>query len=186
MVMGFGLSRLDSDLSIHSFIVPFIIRSVEFLSSSRQPDREYYISGQPVTIELPGHLDASAVNLSGYDSQLGSVNNVNETIAVSRGAYGSFINLPRAGYPGFYMLRAGADTAGFFSVNPDTLESVLQYVDIHKLKEIFGDDLTYINGQGPLKNKIMQAKFGFELWKYCLLLALFLLIVESLLVKRTY
>jgi hypothetical protein len=30
----------------------------------------------------------------------------------------------------------------------------------------------------------MQAKFGFELWKYCLVLALLLLIVESILVRK--
>jgi len=42
----------------------------------------------------------------------------------------------------------------------------------------------FIDGQSDVENEIMQAKFGFEFWKYCLILALALLIVESVLVRK--
>jgi len=181
MVMGFGLNRKSSDISIHSFIVPFIIRSVEHLASAPSSAEEYFISGHPITINIPGQLNVSSVKLSKYNKSLSDAGNelgeTDQTIKVSRGTYGAFINLPFAGYPGFYSLR-------FFSVNHDSSESTNESVDSDILRKLLSDDIVFINSQFDIENEIMQAKFGFELWKYFLVLALVLLIAESVIVKR--
>jgi len=70
MVMGFGLNRKSSDISIHSFVVPFVIRSVEHLASAPSAAEEYFISGHPVTINIPGQLNVSSVKLSKYNNRL--------------------------------------------------------------------------------------------------------------------
>jgi len=188
MVMGFGLGRESSDISVHSFIVPFIIRTVEYLASRPGMAEEYYISGRSVTINLPGHLEASSVKLSKYDNSSiamdGQIGETGELIEISRGAYGAFINIPSAGYPGFYTITAGRDTVSFFSVNHDSTESSNETLNLDELTEILRQDIVFIDGKSNIKTEIMQAKFGFELWKYCLLLALGLLIAESVLVKK--
>jgi len=107
-----------------------------------------------------------------------------QTIEVSRGAYGAFVNIPRAGYPGFYTLTVESDTVGSFSVNHDSGESVNESITQDRLEEILGKDLVYIDQPSGIAEKVMQAKFGFELWKYCLALALLLLIAESILVRK--
>lgn len=198
LVMGFGLDRTSSDITLHSFVVPFVIRSVEFLASSASVSEEYFVSGHSITVNMPRQLSSSAATLSwAKDFQKGEADNQpaeSEKIEVSRGAYGAFVNIPRAGYPGFYTLSADsirlssskADTIGFFSVNHDSLESSTETVDQQHLKEILGDGLVYIDNQDNVDNQVMQAKFGFELWKYCLLLALGLLIFESILVRKAH
>lgn len=177
IVMGTGLDLKSSDISLHSFIVPFVIRTVEYLASAPSPAEEYFMAGQSATINLPARFKASSARLSGPDRD--------ETIEVSREAYGAFVNIPSVGCPGFYSITTESDTVEFFSVNHDSSESTIETISIQQLKEIFGEDLTFIESQASLKEDVMQAKFGFELWKYCLLLALILLVTESFLVRET-
>ncbi|MCD6162646.1 MAG: BatA domain-containing protein [candidate division Zixibacteria bacterium] len=188
MVMGFGLSQKDSDISVHSFIVPFIIRTVEHLASAPSAAEEYFISGHPAALNIPEQLKASSVKLSKYNKSLTGAgdnhNTADEIVEVSRGAYGAFVNIPYAGFPGFYTLTTEADTVGFFSVNHDSVESTIESIDPKSLDEKLAADIIFIDGQSNIENEIMQAKFGFELWKYCLLLALALLIAESILVRK--
>jgi len=188
MVMGFGLSRKDSDLSVHSFVVPFIIRTVEHLASVPSVAEEYFISGHPASLNIPGQLKASSVKLSKYNKSLtraaSNHDTADEIIEVSRGAYGAFVNIPYTDFPGFYTLTTESDTVGFFSVNHDSAESVNDVIDLQNLNEELEADIIFIDGQSSIEDEIMQAKFGFELWKYCLLLALALLIAESILVRK--
>jgi len=187
IVMGFGLDLPASDISLHSFIVPYIIRTVEFLASAPSTAEAYFVSGRSVSINLPGRVSSSAVKMTrsgGLASREGGGPGEAQTIEVSRGAYGAFVNIPRAGYPGFYTLRVDADTVGSFSVNHDSGESVNESITTDRLEEILGKDLIYIDQPSGIEEKVMQAKFGFELWKYCLALALILLIAESILVRK--
>lgn len=177
IVMGTGLDLKSSDISLHSFIVPFVVRTVEYLASASSPAEEYFLTGQPAIINLPAGFKASSTRLIGPD--------YDETIEVARGAYGAFVNIPSAGFPGFYTITTDSDTVGFFSVNHDSSESAIETISPQRLKEKLGEDLTFIENQTSLKEDVMQAKFGFELWKYCLLLALILLVTESSLVRES-
>ncbi|MCP4581169.1 MAG: VWA domain-containing protein [candidate division Zixibacteria bacterium] len=188
MTMGFGLDSRSSDISVHSFVVPFIIRTVEYLASTPSTAEEYFVSGRLVTVSLPQKVSSSAVKLSRAGVSLSGIDNgllsEAQTIEVSRGAYGAFVNIPNAGYPGFYSLSVDTDTVGFFSVNHDSSESSPETIEPDRLKDILGDELVYIDKPTGIEEQVMQAKFGFELWKYCLALALILLIVESILVRK--
>jgi len=187
LALGFGLDGKSSDIALHSFIVPFMIRSVEQLASSSSAAQDYYISGQPITINLPRQVGTPSVKLArSFEDPSGSETSpFDETIEVSRGAYGSFVNIPQAGYPGFYTLSAGPDTIAYFSVNHDSTESTSDDLDFDDVKSILGADIINLEGQNAgITESIMQAKFGVELWKYCLVLALVLLIAESVIVKK--
>jgi hypothetical protein len=176
IVMGTGLDRASSDISIHSFVVPFVIRTVEYLASEISPTQEYFMAGQPATINLPANTKAVSAKLNGPATDMIS--------PVSRGAYGAFVNLPEVGLPGFYTLSDGADTLAVFAVNHDSTESTGQIVPVEHLKEIFGKDMAIIKGKDNIKSEVVTAKFGLELWKYCLAVALLLLIIESFLVRE--
>ena len=56
--------------------------------------------------------------------------------------------------------------------------------EIDRLKDLLGENLVYIDEPANIEQQVMQAKFGFELWKYCLVLAMALLIAESILVRK--
>ncbi len=188
IVAGFSLDINSSDISVHSFIVPFMIRTTEYLASSPNAGQEYYLSGQSVNLNLPADLAASSLNLnrlqnkSELNDHTNSVDNI--TIEALRGAYGSFVSIPHAGYPGFYVLSTKTDTVAIYSVNHDSRESVAETLDSKGIKNRLGEDLVFIENQTDISETVMQAKFGFELWKYCILLALLLLIAESILVRK--
>jgi hypothetical protein len=188
MIMGFGLGLLDSDISIHSFIVPFMVRAVEHLASSPSTAEEYFTSGYPITLNIQEQHKVSSVKLSKYTRSISGISDnqstIDKTVEIYRNTKGAYVNIPYADFPGFYSLIANTDTIGFFSVNHDSIESTIETIDSHTLNEYLGTDIEIFDGQSDIKDKIMQAKFGFELWKYCLLLALALLIAESILVRK--
>jgi hypothetical protein len=105
-------------------------------------------------------------------------------LPIARGAYGPFVNIAETGYPGFYTLLGDSDTLGYMAVNPDSNESSELKIPDSRLKEIFGGNYSYLDGKSDIKTAIVQAKYGMELWKYCLALALICLIIESLLVRE--
>ena len=188
ITMGFGLDRFDSDISLHSFIVPFTIRTVEYLASTQSIAEDYFVSGQTISVNLPRQVSSSSVKLA-YSAgrKLQQENNQEadfEVLEVSRGAYGAFVNIPYAGYPGLYSLVTESDTVAVFSVNHDSDESTYEKLDKDQLEDILGKNIIFVDSQSDIAETVMQAKFGFELWKYCLALALLLLIAESILVRK--
>jgi len=172
LVLGTGLDLKSSDLAVHSFIVPLLIRSVEYLATSKTWREEYLTSGKTFTLMIGGARSSAAVTVSGPG--------VNETLELKRGLYGSFINLPSEKMPGFYSVIDGSDTLAVFAINHDSLESIGRRIEIERLGKLLGD-VTVIEAGGKIAEKVAQAKFGIELWKYCLALALLSLIFESLL-----
>ncbi len=172
IILGTGLDLKSSDLAIHSFIVPLLIRTVEYLATSKTWREEYLTSGKSSTLVLGDTKSSAAVTLSGPGTA--------ESIELKRGLYGSFINLSPNKTPGFYSVIDGSDTLAVFAINHDSLESIDRRVELDQLKKSLGD-ITVIGTGRNVAEKVRQAKFGFELWKYCLAIALLLLILESLL-----
>lgn len=172
LVLGTGLDLKSSDLAVHSFIVPLLIRSVEYLATSKTWREEYLTAGKTSTLMIGGAGSAAAVTVSGPG--------VNESLELKRGLYGNFINLPPEKMPGFYSVIDGSDTLAVFAINHDSLESIGRVIEIEQLRKLLGD-VTVIEAGGKIAEKVAQAKFGIELWKYCLALALLALIIESLL-----
>jgi len=185
IVSGFGFDRSSSDISVHSFIIPFLIRTVEFLSSSRSTAEDYFISGQPALINLKEKQVSTSVTISGLKNYKYSESSFDEIIEVSHSVSGPFISIGRTDRPGFYFLTDNRDTLGMFSVNHDSTESISGSYNPDELSDMFGKNIVMFNGYSDISQEIIQAKFGYELWKYCLLAALILLIAESIIIRRT-
>lgn len=175
LILGTGLDLKSSDLSLHSFVVPLLIRSVEYLATSQAWRKEYYISGQSSTVSISKPTASMSVSVIGQGTS--------ETVELKRGLYGNFINLTYTGSPGFYSIVDGLDTLEIFAVNHDSLESVSKKVGADQIKQMFGNHVLIESGNIP--KMVVQAKFGVEIWKYCLALALLLLITESLLIRES-
>jgi len=189
LVSGFGFDRASSDIAIHSFIVPLMIRSVEYLALKSSTIEEYFISGDPVSYNLPGKHNHATVGIShdaaakfiGRDpAEIKSA----KLLKVSRSTHGAFVSIARAGYPGFYAITAETDTLGIFSVNHDSLESETTMITESHLKNIFNDSIEILDMRSDIEPQILQAKFGREIWAYLLAAALLLLIIESALVRK--
>lgn len=176
VLFGSGFDSGSSDIALHSFFVPFVVRTVEYLAAKSSAGQEFYFAGKPAIVNLSNQTQAVSARLVGPSCDM--------TIPVARGAYGPFVNIAEIGFPGFYTILAERDTLGYLAANPDSSESSEQKIADSRLKEIFGDNYSYLDGRSDIKTAIVQAKFGLELWKYCLALALICLIIESLLVRE--
>lgn len=171
-----GFDNGSSDIALHSFFVPFVVRTIEYLAARPSAGQEFYFAGKPASVNLANQTKANSARLVGPSCDM--------TLPVARGAYGPFVNIAQIGYPGFYTLLGDSDTLGYLAANPDSSESSELKVSDSRLKEIFGNSYSYLDGKSDIKTEIVQAKFGMELWKYCLALALICLIIESLLVRE--
>jgi len=176
ILFGSGFDIGSSDITLHSFFVPFVVRTIEYLAAKSSVGQEFYFAGHPASLNLSGQTQAISARLVGPSCDI--------TLPISRGAYGPFVNIAEIGYPGFYALLGDSDTLGYLAANPDSSESTAQKISDSRLKEIFGNSYSYLDGKSDIKTEIVQAKFGMELWKYCLALALICLIIESLLVRE--
>jgi len=87
--------------------------------------------------------------------------------------------------PGIYRLLKGDSVLNAFAFNLNRSESDLSYATDKLLKkELSGNPLTIIDtGAGSVQNEIKARQRGVELWKLCLILALFCLLAEILLVR---
>lgn len=91
--------------------------------------------------------------------------------------------------PGVYHLSSGDKEIDHFAVNTDPAESDFSFLNIAEIEKYFKT----INFKGKLINVdvdknpvdiVMQSRFGTELWKYFLILALIIMSVEMLVAKN--
>jgi hypothetical protein len=82
--------------------------------------------------------------------------------------------------PGLYRVMRGAEVRSTFAVNPDPSESDLAGVDDAELVRAFPDGRARIMRPGAdLAQRVREARFGRELWTWFVVIALLLLVAES-------
>jgi uncharacterized membrane protein len=162
-----------SDFPLKSIFAPLIYKSVYYLSAKRNADIGY-ISGEPLNINIANRLlpqikiekpdrNEDLINLNGNDSE--------------------FISYNKTYVSGNYNIYSGEKLLEMISVNTNPLESNVNYITDSE----FDDYLTKVNFEGVhvqiLKgedpaNVILQARFGSELWRYFLIAAFVLALLE--------
>ena len=83
---------------------------------------------------------------------------------------------------GLYRVFEGAELRRSFAVNSDPRESDLSSLDRARLERLFpAGRVRTLEGGADLARRVREARFGRELWRECLLLALALLVAETIL-----
>jgi uncharacterized membrane protein len=162
-----------SDFPLKSIFAPLIYKSVYYLLAKRNTDIGY-LSGEPLNINIANRFlpqikiekpdrSEDLINLNGNDSE--------------------FISYSNTYVSGNYNIYSGERLLEMISVNTDPLESNVKYISDSE----FDDYLTKINfegvhvripkGEDPA-NVILQARFGSELWRYFLIAAFVLALLE--------
>lgn len=173
MVLGAGFDLESGDIPAHTFFIPLLVRSVEYLGSRSTDTGNNGIIGQPLAWKLPD-------NITG-DLDLVSPTNSIENLQPSSGQAGAMVSITEYDQPGIYQLKQGEKRLGLIAFNIDTRESENSRISTGEISEILGVTAQVIPPDSDMKNIVLQARFGRELWKEFLLAALILLIAESLL-----
>ncbi len=170
-----------SDFSIKSIFAPLINKSAVYLAS-KERDQNDFIAGEDININLRNQ-NPSQIKIVKPDK---SEEFINLTDNLSRD-YLAYSNIDIAGNYKFY---SGDKLIDDISINTDPSESKTEYADEkdfeNYLKEIkFGGNYISIDKESDITEKILQARFGSELWRYFLLAAITLALIEMTIARNT-
>jgi hypothetical protein len=176
MVYSSGFDFESGDLPAHSFFLPFLVRSIEYLGSRNADFGFAGIIGQPFRWNIES--SAGAYSLIAPDE-------TTENLKTTGGGIRAFVSGAAYREPGIYTLKTDDKTISLLAFNIDRVESDINRIETDDISEMLGTDLRELAPRGDIKNSIREARFGRELWKEFLVFALILLIVESLLGKTS-
>ncbi len=173
LVFSSGLDLLTGDIPAHSFFVPFLVRSIEYLGSREAGGGFEGIVGELSNWNIKGDITGGL--------KLISPANTVEDLLPAQTKTGSLVSLTEYGPPGIYSLKSGEKTLSLMAFNVDRAESSAETITTEEIAELLGTDVRTITPGSDMKTSIKEARFGRELWKEFLLVALIFLIIESLL-----
>jgi len=165
------LSLAWNDLPLKGLFVPLLHRLVRELSLPA--DRhDAYLVGQTVHRYLDGVPFTSSIQA---ETPAG-----NRLLLEPERIEGQYRwKIPQVGESGLWRLWREGEAVDRFAVNVDVRESALRPVRPERLLQIFGADRTYfIHPRDDLRVKVLGNRYGRELWREFLGLALVLLLLE--------
>lgn len=172
LVYGSGFDFASGDLPAHSFFLPFLVRSIEYLGSRNADIGFAGIIGRPFRWNIKSAT--GEVSLTAPDESEEDLRTV--------GASGQvFVSGEVRKEPGIYTLKSGDKTLSLTAFNVDPVESSNARITANDIDQTLNLKIAEINPKNDIKTEVTEARFGRELWKECLLLALILLIIESIL-----
>jgi len=163
-----------SNFPLKSIFAPLFYKSFFYLSAVSKTDTNY-VTGESISLD-PGKF---------RNKQIKAVkpNNYTDVINLTDGApviYGG------TDIPGNYKFYDGDKLAEMVAVNIDKEESQTARLTEEELTTYFNNvnfkgKLTSVNAEGDIQKSVKQARFGAELWKLFLALALIAAIIEMIL-----
>ena len=170
-----------SNFPLKSIFVPLINKSAFYLASENRTENEHF-AGDGVNINVS--------NQSLPQIKIEKPNKSDEYINLKDQNNPNFITYYNTSLPGNYHVYSREKIIDDFSVNANPLESVTKYITDSEFK----DYLNKINFKGhyirvdkkddPAKI-ILKSRFGSELWKYFLFIALTLALVEMMVARNS-
>jgi hypothetical protein len=174
-------SALDmrwSDFPTSASYLPFLHRALHHLILRGKIGSHKPLVGEPLSHPLPAAEGQSIFHCRGP----GGIEIPLRIAQTERGAVLRSGDIPE---PGFYHIAA--DPAGgfarAFAVNVDVRESDLTTMSRASADLLFGSETTLLSAEDELSRQVLQARYGLELWRLCLILAFLLLVAESLLAR---
>ncbi len=171
-----------SDFPIRGLFIPLIHQSLSYVSRNHgisqqsNPGREYNLSNLLPVV--------NSISLMDPDQ--------NETIIpVNRSGVSSTIRFVTGDQLGVFTAKANNQIIEKFAVNMDKLESRISQISETKMVEYFTqigfkpNSVNIVENWSELQERVSQNRFGIELWKYFLLIALLLAISEQIIARSS-
>ncbi|MFC2085277.1 BatA domain-containing protein [Bacteroidota bacterium] len=170
-----------SDFPLKGIFAPLINKSLFYLTS-RVKKEENYFAGDEITVNLRDRA-LSQINIVKPD-------NTEEFIEQDPNNLSNIIKYGNSEILGVYKVYSLGNIIDYFYVNADPRESSLDYLNLNDFEDYFDQinfkgKLLQLPVNGNYKESIYQARFGTELWKYFLLAALIIALIEMSLARNT-
>lgn len=168
-----------SNFSIKGIFAPLINKSIFYLSFKNVFHKDY-IAGNEVGIKIN--------NAKKGLIEIVKPNKSVEHITLDEFINNDYINYKMTEQIGIYKVTGGKTMLSMFSVNADPNESVQKYLTPKEFEEYlkkinFNGKYIAIDKSEEVQSVVQQARFGSELWKLFIIIALCLAAVEMLISK---
>ncbi len=168
-----------STFPIKSIFVPLINKSIYYLAFINERGGDY-LAGETVNINL-GSRFLPQVKIQRPD-------NAQEFFKVDNGR--EAVSYRQTNLAGFYKIYSGEKLYEVFHVNTDPSESSPEYLSSSEFQEYlrrikFKGTFIEINKNENPREVVLQARFGSELWKYALMIALIFALIEMAVARST-
>ncbi len=166
-----------SDFPMKSIFVPLIVRSI-FYSQGNINNTSYTIGKNNV------------VSINQLFRVNSAINSLKNKITYSPSISSSYIALPYSNFssvPGIYSFIDSSNSKYSFALNFNSNESNLAKEDVNEIEKHFKNsfkNVKLINDISQVKDSVKEAKYGIELWKYFLILALIFVAAELVLSRK--
>ncbi len=172
-----------SDFPLKGIFAPLLYRSMVYLSP-REHTRQTYLTGTQATFVLPGTAGGAAKKYS-----LREPDDVEQTLYPSSsdtkgGAMSSTLSITSEPFrtAGIYRLRADRQEVEDLAVNTDSRESDTRRIGPDELQKYFGElgvaHYSQLGAGDKFGDAIMQSRYGVELWRPCIILAIAMALLE--------
>jgi len=163
-----------SNFPLKTIFAPLMNKSVYYLASKDRTD-DQTLAGKNVIIDLRNNTSPQI--------KIDRPDNSEDYINLQDQANSNYIEYNKTDLTGNYKVYSGKNIIDEFSVNTDPLESVTKYLTIKDFENYLnkidfkGKFINVTKNEDPAKI-VLQSRFGSELWRYFILLAIILAIVE--------
>ncbi len=170
-----------SNLPLKGIFVPLMNKAVYYLAAKDNSNQEY-LAGDEVEINLADNLSPQ-VKIERPDKS-------DEFLNLDKQLKNNYISYDKTKTAGNYKVFSGSNLINEISINTDPRESVTKYLtesdfnDYLKKINFKGRHIIIAKDQNP-SEVILQSRFGSELWKYFILVALLLAILEMTIARNT-
>lgn len=177
-------SALDlswTNFPVKSIFVPLINKSAAYLSSKDMSDDQYLVGA---------NLNIDISNINTPQIKILKPNNSEEYFNIENKNNFQYFDYNNTDVAGNYMVYSGKNLINDLSVNFDPRESDIDKASEKDLKDYF-DKINYkgtlikIDNDSNIKNVILQSRFGSELWKIFIFIALILALIEMTIAKSS-
>jgi hypothetical protein len=184
-----------SDMVFRGIFVPIVYQTMLYLTSQMNSGMQFSNSTVGEQLEFTSAEFRRTMPVTGSSLRLFDPEQRNSPLqsysrAVSDGISHAVFAVTGIHSAGHYFVVAERDTILAISANTNRTESDGATATETEIEESFRtvgiDELsvTYINSQMPMNEIVMQSRFGVELWKYFVLLAAVLGLIEMLVARE--
>lgn len=166
-----------SDLYLKGLFVPLMNRCVAYLAGNASQSNQGYLVNHELTADV-----AEVENFANFQIEKPDGKMTKVSPQISEGFYK--INFQNSNLAGIYSLYAGDRLISRWAVNPDPDESDVTQIEPERLKQIVGSNAVIIAQGESLANQVATVRYGRELWKYFVGMALLFLIAEMILARE--
>ncbi|WKZ69828.1 MAG: BatA domain-containing protein [Melioribacteraceae bacterium] len=170
-----------NNFPVKSLFAPLINKSMLY-QTSKSDAGKHIIAGESFEIRI------SKLNLP--QLKIVKPDKTEEFINLDEFSDQNFISYDKTDQLGVYKIYSGEELIDFVVVNFDPAESVTSYASNEEIEKVLNqlsveDNYTFIEPSTNYKESIKQARFGTELWKYFLIAALFIALIEMFVSKNS-